>query len=74
MYSDREDKRKGVASGVLLAIGTHVVMATVLLTSGLDYLDPPPPEESFVIDFTQEEEAAVKQKPAAVSRIQRRYL
>ncbi len=63
MYSDREDKRKGVASGVLLAIGTHVVMATVLLTSGLDYLDPPPPEESFVIDFTQEEEAAVKQKP-----------
>lgn len=63
MYSDREDKRKGVASGVLLAIGAHALMATVLLTSGLDYLDPPPPEESFVIDFTQEEEAAVKQKP-----------
>lgn len=62
MYSDRQDKRQGVASGVILATGVHALMAVFLLTSGLDYLDPPPPEESFVIDFSQEEEV-VKPKP-----------
>ena len=59
---ERNNKR-GTVGGVLLTIGVHAGLALVLLGSGLKYLDPPPPEESFVIDFTQiVEEEPVRQR------------
>ncbi|MBQ9184684.1 MAG: cell envelope integrity protein TolA [Bacteroidales bacterium] len=54
-YRKLRDKnnRQSNVSGILLAVGLHAALAVVLLSTGLTYLDPPPPEESFVIDFTQ---------------------
>ena len=48
-----EDKRArltGLATTVLI----HVVALVFCLTAGLKYLDPPPPETSFLIDFEEE--------------------
>ena len=39
----------------------HVVALVFCLTAGLKYLDPPPPETSFLIDF--EEEVLEEEKP-----------
>ena len=55
-----EDKRArltGLAATVLI----HVVALVFCLTAGLKYLDPPPPETSFLIDF--EEEVLEDEKP-----------
>jgi TonB family protein len=55
-----EDKRArltGLAATVLI----HVVALVFCLTAGLKYLDPPPPETSFLIDF--EEEVLEEEKP-----------
>lgn len=63
-YRQLRDKnnRQSTVSGILLAVGLHAALAATLLGSGLTYLDPPPPEESFIIDFTQiiEEEPMVQ--------------
>ena len=55
-HKEIRQKRKGesVASGIVAAISLHVALIVTLLVSGLKYLDPPPPEESFVIDFSAE--------------------
>ena len=50
---EQQDKRArltGLAATVLL----HAVALVICLTSGLKYLDPPPPETSFLIDFEEE--------------------
>ena len=57
---EQQDKRArltGLAATVLL----HAVALVICLTSGLKYLDPPPPETSFLIDF--EEEILEPEKP-----------
>ena len=57
---EQQDKRArltGLAATVLL----HAVALVICLTSGLKYLDPPPPETSFLIDF--EEEILDPEKP-----------
>ena len=51
-----KNSRQGIGAGVILAAAVHFVLAIILLSSGLTYLDPPPPEESFVIDFTEAQE------------------
>ncbi len=48
-----KNNQRSKLGGVLLAVGLHAGLAVTLLCNGLTYLDPPPPEESFVIDFTQ---------------------
>ena len=57
---EQQDKRArltGLAATVLL----HAVALVICLTSGLKYLDPPPPETSFLIDF--EEDVLEPEKP-----------
>lgn len=55
----KAEKNAGV-SGILLTLGIHALAAVTLLTSGLTYLDPPPPERtSLLIDF----EEAPKEDP-----------
>ena len=57
-----EDKRArwtGLAATVLV----HVLVLVFCLTAGLKYLDTPPPETSFLIDF--EEEVLEDEKPVA---------
>lgn len=58
---EREHKKK-VATiwGLALTIGIHAGGVALCSFSGIKYLWPPPQEESFVIDFSEEEEIPVK--------------
>ena len=47
-------------TGVAFTLGLHALALVVLLTSGLKYLDPPPPERtSLLIEFEAPEELEV---------------
>ena len=64
----QREKTAGI-TGVALTLASHAVGAVVLLTSGLTYLDPPPPERtSLLIEFEPEQEEAVKPKPTRTGR------
>lgn len=62
----REDReKKANVSGILLTLGVHALGLVILLTSGLKYLDPPPPERtSLLIEF---EEETAQEKPVQTS-------
>ena len=56
-YQRSRIKREKAArvTGVVATLGIHALALVVLLTSGLKYLDPPPPERtSLVIEFEEE--------------------
>ena len=57
-----EDKRARW-TGLAATVAVHVLALVFCLTAGLKYLDPPPPETSFLIDF--ENEADEIEKPLA---------
>lgn len=44
------------AIGIVITLALHAGGVYVCATNGLDYLDPPPPETTFLMDFTQVEE------------------
>ena len=48
-----EDKRARW-TGLAATVAVHAVALAFCLTAGLKYLDPPPPETSFLIDFDEE--------------------
>ena len=48
-----EDKRARW-TGLAATVAIHAVALVFCLTAGLKYLDPPPPETSFLIDFEEE--------------------
>ena len=55
-------------TGLAVTLVFHALLAVVLLTSGLTYLDPPPPERtSLLIEFEVEQEQ-VKPAPTRTGR------
>ena len=50
----QSDGRKAEVTGLLLTLGVHAAVAVLCVMTGLKYLDPPPPETTFVVDFTEE--------------------
>lgn len=50
----RNEKRSRM-TGIIAAAAIHAFAGFFLATSGMTYLDPPPPEQSFLVDFTVEE-------------------
>ena len=62
-YQRTREKREKTAriTGAVATLGIHALAGVVMLTSGLKYLDPPPPERSsLVIEFEEEELQPVK--------------
>ena len=56
----QQDKRSRT-TGLLVTGVVHALAAVFCLTAGLKYLDPPPPETTFLIDF--EEDILEPEKP-----------
>ena len=48
-------ERASTVLGAVLAVAVHVLAATLLVFTGLKYIYPPPPESTFLLDFTEEE-------------------
>ena len=60
-YQRTQQKREKTAAvtGILATAGIHAAALVLLLTSGLTYLDPPPPERtSLLIEFEEEVQEA----------------
>lgn len=57
-----KSEKHGRRVGFLLTFGLHACIATALAASGLTWLDPPPPEQSVLVDFIQEEPKATAPK------------
>lgn len=58
-YQRTREKREKNANvtGIAATLGLHALALVLLLTSGLQYLDPPPPERtSLLIEFEDEEQ------------------
>ena len=51
-----KSRRTATVIGIALTAGMHVCAISVCSFSGLKYIWPPPQEQSFVIDFTEEVE------------------
>lgn len=62
----RRQARNATVSGILLTAVLHAAAFAVALHAGLRYLDPPPPETSFLIDFS--DEAAVHPTATRIGR------
>lgn len=56
-----KQSRAATVTGVILTVGVHVAAISLCSFSGLKYIWPPPQEQTFVIDFT-EDEPEIKQK------------
>lgn len=54
------DRRRSDVVGIVITVALHTGVVAVCANYGLKYLDPPPPEDSFVLDFTEYEEEIVK--------------
>ena len=62
-----EDKRARW-TGLAVTVAIHALALVFCLTAGLKYLDPPPPETSFLIDFESETEEIEKPLATKVGR------
>lgn len=56
----RQEKRGSVV-GIALTLALHALICIGTVFSGLDYLYPPPPENTFLIDFSEPEPEKPKQ-------------
>jgi TonB family protein len=54
LRSRQTEDRRARWTGLAATVAVHVVAVVFCLTAGLKYLDPPPPETSFLIDFEEE--------------------
>ena len=57
----QQQDRRARYTGLILTVAVHAVALVFCLTAGLKYLDPPPPETSFLIDF--EEDILEQERP-----------
>ncbi len=48
-------ERNSRAAGIILTVVVHILLFAGVTTSGLKYLYPPPPEQSMLIEFTDDE-------------------
>lgn len=62
-------EKKARITGAVATLAIHALAGVILLTSGLTYLDPPPPERSLlVIEFEEEDLLAPKPLQTQVGR------
>lgn len=61
-YERDRKQRESVAvmAGLVLTVGLHVFACVFFYFKGIKYIWPPPAEQTFLIDFTEEEEEKVK--------------
>lgn len=60
-YLETRQRRERTArmTGIILTVGVHLLAGTVFAFKGIKYIWPPPAEQTFLIDFTEEEEKQI---------------
>ena len=69
----QEQDRRSLWTGLGVTVAAHAIALAVCLTSGLKYLDPPPPETSFLIDFEEEIQEQERPMETRVGRRRRKW-
>lgn len=64
---EQQDKR-GRWTGLGITVAVHAMAIVLCAATGLKYLDPPPPETSFLIDFDEELQELEKPTPNRAGR------
>ena len=69
-YQRTQKKREKDANltGILVTLALHAVALVICLTSGLKYLDPPPPERTSMLIEFEEAQEQVKPQPNKTGR------
>lgn len=58
----KKQEKKAMVTGVTLTVVLHALLAAAAFSSGLTWLDPPPPENTFLLDFSEDpEEVKIRQ-------------
>ena len=55
-----KEARTARVTGIVLTIAVHVLACLLFVFTGLKYLYPPPQEQTFLIDFSEEEQPRVQ--------------
>lgn len=58
----RKQERKATAAGIILAVAFHGAALALVTVNGLDYLYPPPPEQSMLIEFVEMPEPEIPEQ------------
>lgn len=66
--TQQQRDRNARVTGLLVTLLFHVLLLVVLFTSGLKYLDPPPPERTSLLIEFEEEEVDVKPIQTRIGR------
>ena len=64
----QQQDRRGQWTGLGVTVAVHVLAAVFCVTSGLKYLDPPPPETSILINFEEDLLELEKVTPTRIGR------
>jgi len=64
----QDQERRSRWTGIGVTVAVHALAAVFCVTSGLKYLDPPPPETSFLIDFEEDVLEPERPMPTRVGR------
>jgi hypothetical protein len=60
---EREKEAKvSTTTGIVLTVAVHLVVLLSCAFTGLKYLYPPPQEQTFLIDFEEEEQQPVRRQ------------
>ena len=64
----QQQDRRGRWTGLAVTVGVHALAIVLCAATGLKYLDPPPPETSFLIDFEEEIQELERPMPSRAGR------
>lgn len=60
-----ERERNATITGIAMTVAVHVFAALVVSFSGIKYLYPPPPENTFLMDFSEDDTPVVQKRGEA---------
>ena len=64
----QQQEKRSRTTGIAITVAVHVLAVVFCVTNGLKYLDPPPPEMSFLIDFEEDVLEPERPVPTKIGR------
>ncbi len=59
----KKEEKASTVTGIIVTVAVHVAAILTCSFTGLKYIYPPPQEQTFLVDFTQDEEVVVRRQP-----------
>lgn len=59
----KKEENVSTVTGIVATVAVHVAAILACSFTGLSYIYPPPQEQTFLVDFSEDEETVVKRQP-----------